>query len=137
MIRSLLFLALSAGSVFAAPVVKTEHVEAELVAEKSAVQAGRPVTLGLKLRMEPQWHTYWKNPGDSGLPTRIQWILPAGWKAGPIQWPYPSQLPVGPLMNYGYEDDIVLLSELTPPANVAPGTADIKAKAEWLVCKDI
>ena len=129
MIRSFLFLTLLAGAAFAAPVVKTEHVEAELVAEKSAAQAGKPVMLGLKLRMEPQWHTYWKNPGDSGLPTKIDWILPAGWKAGPIQWPYPHPLPVGPLMNYGYEDEVVLLTEITPPANATPGSVPIKARA--------
>ena len=121
----------------AAPVVKTEHVEAQLVTEKAAAQPGKPALVGLKLRMEPQWHTYWKNPGDSGLPTKIQWILPEGWKAGEIQWPYPQPLPVGPLMNYGYEDEVVLLSELTPPANAAAGSAPVKAKAEWLVCKDI
>src|ERR1700687_4245079 len=121
----------------AAPVVKTEHVEAQLVAEKSGAQPGKPALVGLRLRMEPHWHTYWKNPGDSGLPTKIQWILPEGWKAGEIQWPYPQPLPVGPLMNYGYEDEVVLLSELTPPANAAAGSAPVKAKAEWLVCKDI
>jgi thiol:disulfide interchange protein/DsbC/DsbD-like thiol-disulfide interchange protein len=137
MLRSLLLFALAMGSAFAAPVVKTEHVEAELVADKSAVQAGKPVTVGLKLRMEPQWHTYWKNPGDSGLPTKIEWTLPPGWKAGPIQWPYPHPLPVGPLMNYGYEDEVVLLTELTPPADAAPGKVPLKARAEWLVCKDI
>jgi thiol:disulfide interchange protein DsbD len=117
--------------------VKTEHVEAELVAEKAATQAGKPVTVGLRLRMEPQWHTYWKNPGDSGLPTKIEWVLPEGWKAGPIQWPYPHPLPVGPLMNYGYEDEVVLLSELTPPPGVANGNVPVKARVEWLVCKDI
>jgi thiol:disulfide interchange protein DsbD len=125
------------GNALAAPVVKTEHVEAELIAEKAAFQAGKPATVGLKLRMEPQWHTYWKNPGDSGLPTKIEWILPEGWKAGPIQWPYPMPLPVGPLMNYGYEDEVVLLTELTPPANAAAGKVPVKAHAEWLVCKDI
>ncbi len=112
-------------------------MEAQLVTDKTNAQPGKPILVGLKLRMTPQWHTYWKNPGDSGLPTRIQWVLPAGWKAGEILWPYPSQLPVGPLMNYGYEDDVVLLSQLTPPADAAPGTANVKAKAEWLVCKDI
>ena len=95
MLRALLLLFLAAGSAFAAPVVKTEHVEAELIAEKAAFQAGKPATVGLRLRMEPQWHTYWKNPGDSGLPTKIEWVLPEGWKAGPIQWPYPQPLPVG------------------------------------------
>ncbi|MEP7068225.1 MAG: protein-disulfide reductase DsbD domain-containing protein [Usitatibacter sp.] len=129
--------ALLAPAAGAAPVVKTEHVEAELVAQKSAAQPGKPTLVGLKLRMEPLWHTYWRNPGDSGLPTRIQWILPEGWKAGEIQWPYPHPLPVGPLMNYGYEDEVVLLAELTPPASAASGTVPIKARAEWLVCKDI
>ena len=117
--------------------VKTEHVEAELVTDKSGAQPGKPALVGLKLRMEPQWHTYWKNPGDSGLPTKIQWVLPEGWKAGEIQWPYPNPLPVGPLMNYGYEDEVVLLAELTPPASAAPGPVSIKARAEWLVCKDV
>ncbi|HSN20171.1 MAG TPA: thioredoxin family protein [Usitatibacter sp.] len=127
----------AAGLAHAAPLVQTPHVEAQLVSDKLSAQPGKPVLVGLKLRMIPDWHTYWKNPGDSGLPTRIQWELPPGWKAGPIQWPYPSLLPVGPLMNYGYEDDVVLLSELTPPADARPGTADIKAHAAWLVCKDI
>src|SRR5258706_14262927 len=121
----------------AAPLVKTEHVEAELVADKAAAQPGKTTTVGLKLRMEPQWHTYWRNPGDSGLPTRIQWILPEGWKAGEIQWPYPQHLPVGPLMNYGYEDEVVLLVALTAPADAKPGSVPLKARAEWLVCKDI
>src|SRR4051812_11332120 len=126
-----------AGPALAAPVVKTDHVEAELVTDKLAAQPGRPATVGLKLRMASEWHTYWKNPGDSGLPTRIQWVLPEGWKAGEIQWPYPKNLPVGPLMNYGYEDEVVLLTELTPPADARPGSYPVKAKAEWLVCKDI
>jgi thiol:disulfide interchange protein/DsbC/DsbD-like thiol-disulfide interchange protein len=125
------------AAVHAAPVVKTEHVEAQLVSDKMAAQPGKPVAVGLKLRMAPEWHTYWKNPGDSGLPTRIQWVLPEGWKAGDIQWPYPKHLPVGPLMNYGYEDEVVLLSDLTPPANARPGKVVIGAKAEWLVCKDV
>ena len=120
----------------AVPVVKTEHVEARLVVERVSAQPGKAITVGLQLRMTPEWHTYWKNPGDSGLPTRIQWVLPEGWKAGAIQWPYPKTLPVGPLMNYGYEDEVVLLSDLTPPAG-ASGPAKIIARAEWLVCKDV
>ncbi|MGZ5649032.1 MAG: protein-disulfide reductase DsbD family protein [Usitatibacter sp.] len=121
----------------AAPVVKTEHVEAELVTDKVAAQPGKALLVGLKLRMEDRWHTYWKNPGDSGLPTRIQWALPEGWKAGPIQWPYPKLLPVGPLMNYGYEDEVVLLSPIVAPPDAKPGRYTLTAKAEWLVCKDV
>src|SRR5690349_17133823 len=130
-------MAVCALPVLAAPVVKTEHVEAQLVSDKASAQPGKPVAVGLKLRMAEHWHTYWKNPGDSGLPTKIQWTLPEGWKAGEIQWPYPRPLPIGPLMNYGYEDEVVLLTQLTPPADAKPGSAAIKAKAEWLVCKDI
>ena len=130
-------LALVPADARAAALVKTGHVEAELVVDKTAAQPGKPLTVGLKLRMEPHWHTYWRNPGDSGLPTKIQWLLPQGWKAGEIQWPYPKPLPIGPLLNYGYEDEVVLLTELTPPAGAAPGRVNVKAKAEWLVCKDI
>ena len=128
---------LTCTSAYPAPVVTTEHVEAELIAERAGAQIGKPVWVGLKLRMAEHWHTYWKNPGDSGLPTRIQWVLPEGWKSGAIQWPYPKPLAIGPLLNYGYEDEVVLLTELTPPPNAAAGSAAIKARAEWLVCKDI
>ncbi len=130
-------LAGAATPALAAPVVKTEHVEAELVTDRNSAQPGKPAAVGLKLRMAQDWHTYWKNPGDSGLPTRIEWVLPEGWKAGEIQWPYPKPLPVGPLMNYGYEDEVVLLTDLTPPANAKPGAYPVKAKADWLVCKDV
>ena len=138
MLRLLSFcLACLATAAFAAPVVKTEHVEADLIAEAHTAQPGKPAVVGLRLRMAPEWHTYWKNPGDSGLPTRIQWVLPEGWKAGEIQWPYPKPLPIGPLMNYGYEDEVVLLAELTPPPQAVRGPVPIKARAEWLVCKDV
>jgi thiol:disulfide interchange protein DsbD len=128
---------LLAANAAAAPIVKTEHVEAELVTEKLSAAPGQAALVGLKLRMAEHWHTYWKNPGDSGLPTKINWQLPAGWKAGEIQWPYPKHLPVGPLMNYGYEDEVVLLVPITPAADAKPGSYPIKASAEWLVCKDI
>jgi len=129
--------ALGAAQAHAASSLKTEHVEAELVTDDASAQPGKPTLVGLKLRMAAGWHTYWKNPGDSGLPTKIQWTLPEGWKAGAIQWPYPEPLPVGPLMNYGYDDEVVLLTELTPPAGAREATVPIKAHAEWLVCKDI
>src|SRR5688572_25963609 len=129
--------ALAASLAFAAPVVKTEHVEAQLLAERQAAQPGKAAAVGLRLRMADHWHTYWKNPGDSGLPTKIDWVLPRGWKAGEIQWPYPKPLPVGPLMNYGYEDEVLLVSEIVPAEGTKPGSYPIKARAEWLVCKDI
>jgi len=135
--RWLLALALLAVSlrIFAQP-VKTEHVLAELLTEQSAVQPGKPFTVALRIQHAPHWHTYWRNPGDSGLVTKIQWTLPAGYTAGPIQWPYPHRLPLGPLTNFGYENELLLLTDITAPAN-AQGRVDIQARADWLVCKDI
>ena len=123
-----------AGAALAAP-VRTPHVEAELVAERTAVAPGEPLTVALRLKMIPEWHTYWRNPGDSGEPTRLEWRLPPGFEASEIHWPYPRRLPAGPLMNYGYEGEVLLLSRITPPRELAPGTpVTLAAKATWLVC---
>jgi DsbC/DsbD-like thiol-disulfide interchange protein/cytochrome c biogenesis protein CcdA len=111
-------------------------VHARLVAEDKAVAPGGTVTVALEEKIAPRWHTYWKNPGDAGAPTEIQWTLPPGWKAGPIQWPRPKRLPVGPLMDYGYEGTPWLLTTLTAPPD-ATGTVTIRAQATWLVCEQI
>ncbi|MDX2219056.1 MAG: protein-disulfide reductase DsbD family protein [Burkholderiales bacterium] len=131
----LVTLAAAPSRIFAQP-VKTEHVLAELIAEQTSVQPGKPFTVALRIQHAPHWHTYWRNPGDSGLPTKIQWELPAGYTAGPIQWPYPHRLPLGPLTNFGYENELLLLTDITAPAN-ASGNVTLKAKGDWLVCKDI
>ncbi len=133
----LLFLSLGAG----AKPVRTDYVEAELIARTSAAEPGGKLLLGLRLKMDPHWHTYWQNPGDSGMPTTIQWKLPAGFKAGPIQWPLPQRLPIPPLMNYGYEGEIVLPVEITLPSDATLSlvghSARLAARADWLVCKDV
>jgi len=127
--------------VLAAPpgaVVTTPQVKAELVAHApEGVVAGKPVWLGLKIEHQPHWHTYWKNPGDSGLPTTLQWTLPAGVSAGDIQWPTPKKLPIGPLMNFGYEGTVLLPVPLTLPAGFAANQLDVTLHAEWLVCKEV
>jgi len=88
------------------------------------------------MRMEPTWHTYWVNPGDSGIPPSIEWKLPPGWKAGPILWPTPEKLEQGGLVSYGYEHEALLLIRLTPPANAEPGSsADLKGLVSWLICQ--
>jgi thiol:disulfide interchange protein DsbD len=112
------------------------RVHARLVAEDKAVAPGGTITVALEEKIAPGWHTYWKNPGDAGAPTDIAWTLPAGWKAGAIQWPRPKRLPVGPLMDYGYEGTPWLLSTLTAPAD-AKDPVTIKAHASWLVCQQI
>ncbi|MBK8322400.1 MAG: thioredoxin family protein [Betaproteobacteria bacterium] len=135
-LAALSFLAFAAPAAHAAP-VRTERVEAELHAEKAAAVAGKPATVGLRLKHDEHWHTYWKNPGDSGLPTKIRWTLPEGWTAGAFQWPHPERLPFGPLVNYGYSGETMLLAELTPPANAKPGPVTIAGDADWLVCNDV
>jgi len=134
--RILLFLAVLLTAVPAFAQDGGPKVHARLVAEDKAVAPGGTVTVALEEKIAPGWHTYWKNPGDAGAPTEIQWTLPPGWKAGAIQWPRPKRLPVGPLMDYGYEGTPWLLTALTAPAD-ATGTVTIKAAVSWLVCEKI
>ncbi len=128
----------SATPFAAAQPVKTEHVTAELVSQASAVQPGQPVQIGLRLQHIPHWHTYWRNPGDSGLPTTLAWALPDGSSTSGIQWPAPQRLPLGPLVNYGYEGEVLLPLRYTAPANAPVGsTLRLQAAATWLVCRDV
>lgn len=118
--------------------VKTPQVRATLVAHApEGVAAGKPLWLGLKIEHAPHWHTYWKNPGDSGLPTTLAWTLPAGVAAGEIQWPTPARLPIGPLMNFGYEGTLLLAVPVAVPAGFKGDTLPVKLRADWLVCKDV
>jgi thiol:disulfide interchange protein DsbD len=113
-------------------------VQASLIPEHSALAPGGTVTVALNEVIRKDWHTYWVNPGDSGAPTSIKWHLPEGWSADPIQWPYPKRLPVGPLMNFGYENQVALLSDLKAPADAKLGdNAQITADVMWLVCSDV
>ena len=119
-------------------VVATPQVRAELVAHApDGVAAGQTLWLGLKIEHQPHWHTYWKNPGDSGLPTTLEWQLPDGVSAGEIQWPTPRKLPIGPLMNFGYEGRLLLPVPVQLKQAPADGVMKIQLKAEWLVCKDV
>lgn len=116
----------------------TPHVKAALLAPFSAVQPGETIRLGLQQRIIPHWHTYWLNPGDSGLPTRITWSLPAGASAGPIEWPAPRRFATGPVSNYGYADQVILLTPIQIPADLKPGSRfTVKASADWLVCNEV
>ncbi|MGA1316814.1 MAG: protein-disulfide reductase DsbD family protein [Rubrivivax sp.] len=119
-------------------VVQTEQVRAELIAHApEGIAAGRPMWLGLRIDHAPGWHTYWKNPGDSGLPTELNWQLPAGYSTGEIVWPTPRPLPLGSLMNFGYEGTLVLPVPLTVPEGPLGDTLPVRLQAQWLVCKDV
>lgn len=126
-----------AFAIMAAP-VQQPHVQAELVSAVESIQPGSPFWVALRLKMEPHWHVYWRNAGDAGLATRVEWDLPEGFDAGPIQWPYPEFIATPPLANFGYEDEVFLLTEMTPPARL-PETENIiiRGTATWLVCKEI
>ena len=120
----------------ASSVVTTDQVRAELMAfAPDGVGPGKQLWVGLQIAHQPEWHTYWKNAGDSGLPTVLDFKLPAGIDPGEIAWPTPKKIPIGTLANYGYEGTVLLPVPLT----VAPGfngtQLDIKLKAAWLVCK--
>jgi thiol:disulfide interchange protein DsbD len=119
-------------------VIKTPHVEAQLIARHETIQPGKSIEVALRLKLVDHWHTYWRNPGDSGLPTKLTWTLPAGFSAGEIRWPYPTKLPLGPLMNFGYEGEVLHLVDIAAPSNAAIGKpVSLKAKADWLVCNDV
>ena len=114
----------------AKPAVHTEQVSATLLAHApqgvpvgvapEAAQ-GQPVWVGLQIEHAPHWHTYWKNSGDSGLPTELEWQLPAGLDAGEIAWPLPRKIPIGTLANYGYEGTVLLPVPVTVASTFAPG----------------
>jgi len=115
-----------------------ELVKASLIADTSAVVPGKPFIAGLLLRMAPGWHTYWKFSGDAGLPTEIKWTVPPGWKVGDIQWPIPLKtIDPGDIQTYGYQDEVLLLQEITPPAKVDTSPVKLSAQADWLVCEKI
>ena len=118
-------------------VVNTPQVRAELVAHApNGVQAGQTLWVGLQLQHQPEWHTYWRNPGDSGLPTQLEWNLPAGVQASPIAWPLPSKLRAGSLTNYGYDKTVLLAVPLSVSHAFKANThLDIQLHANWLVCR--
>ena len=126
-----------AATIAHAATVRTDHVTAELVADRTALVPGTTATIALRLAIDRGWHTYWRNPGESGLPTTLAWRLPPGFAAGDIVWPAPKALPAGPLMNYGYEGEVLHLVPLTVPASASVGEkATLNARADWLVCKE-
>ena len=132
------FVALSAHEISAQTYQGRELVKATLLADTSAVVPGKPFTAGLLLRMAPGWHTYWKFSGDAGLPTEIKWKLPPGWKAGEIEWPIPLKTnDPGDIQTYGYQDEVLLMQEITPPPVIDDSVVKLAAEVNWLVCEKI
>jgi thiol:disulfide interchange protein len=131
---ALSLLVLMAGPSAAVPVT-APHVRVELVAESAAVAPSSELSVGLRFVLEDGWHVYWQNPGDSGEEPRIAWTVPAGFAVGPLEWPAPERIPVGPLANYGYEHEVLLPARVHVPADLAgAASVAIGGRASWLVC---
>ncbi len=132
---SLCIIFLPTTSAWASP-VQTENVLVQLISEVKNIQPGVPFWVALHFKIREGWHIYWRNPGDSGMAATIDWKLPNGFSAGDIVWPYPKRFPIGPLVNFGYEDEVTLPIEVTPPANLATNNSvELIADTEWLVCQ--
>jgi thiol:disulfide interchange protein/DsbC/DsbD-like thiol-disulfide interchange protein len=118
--------------------VATDNVKAQLVSEVSAIAPGQSFWVALEFNIRDGWHTYWRNPGDSGQATKLTWQLPAGFTAGDIVWTMPHRFEIPPLVNYGYAKQAVHLVNITAPKDLRPGTPVVlSAKASWLVCSDV
>ncbi len=114
-----------------------DHVKASLISEQSAFVPGTTAWIGLRLTHEPHWHTYWINPGDSGLPTKLTWHLPEGFGVSDVAWPTPTRITLGDIANFGYTGDMVLPVQVAVPGDAAEGsTVHVGVDAKWLVCRE-
>ena len=134
---ALLCLLVLCGHAFAQP-VRTQHLTVELVTETASIAPNRDFLSGLHFVLDKGWHIYWINPGDAGLPPRVEWQLPAGITAGEIQFPAPQRLPLGPLMDFGYENQVLLPVPMRADGNLKPGsTAILRGHLHFLVCSNV
>ncbi len=113
------------------------HTRLTLLADSAAVQPRRAIRLGLLFDLDPHWHIYWINPGDSGEPPGVTWRLPTGFQAGDLEWPVPERLSNGPLTDYGYQNTVLLMSEVRVPAGISEPKVNFAADVHWLVCSDV
>jgi thiol:disulfide interchange protein DsbD len=114
-----------------------EYVTFRVLAERTTVAGGEEIWVGVEQSIAPEWHTYWRNPGDSGAAPQHHWNLPEGFSVGEILWPAPKKMPYPPLMNFGYENNVFLMQKLSLPDTLPEGVIRLGLTAEALVCKDI
>ena len=118
--------------------VSTDNVKARLISETNAIAPGQSIWVALEFDIRDGWHTYWRNPGDSGQATQLAWTLPPGLTAGDIVWPAPHRFEIAPLVNYGYGKHAMHLIKVTASPDLKAGApVDLAAKASWLVCADV
>ena len=131
----LALLAVTPAAGAASSPVRTDHLQSRLVAEADAAVPGTRLTLGLLLEHDPHWHTYWRNPGDSGLPMVLELTLPDGVVAEPIAWPHPQRFELAGIVNFGYDERRLLPVTISIPADYAAATVPVRAAARWLICE--
>lgn len=116
----------------------SDNVRSALYSEAASIRPGQPFWVGAFFKIKPGWHIYWKDPGDSGMATEVQWKLPDGFGSGPIHWPNPEKFQDSAGVTYGYKHEVLLMAEILPPANLKPGRkAKISARIRWLECREI
>jgi thiol:disulfide interchange protein DsbD len=111
--------------------------KAELVSSHKSITPGTTFEVALRLTPEEGWHTYWKNPGDNGMPTQVKWTLPKGWIAGPLRFSIPETIVDSSGTSFGYSDERYFSAKITVPKGFKAGPANIGAAASWMVCKDL
>ena len=115
-----------------------DPVKIQMIAEDTTIKAGTPFWVAIHLNIDEKWHIYWKNPGETGYPTSVEWSLPEGFHASDLYWPYPEQFTTAEILGYGYEKEATLLVKITPPEQLPANTAvKIGAVVRWLTCSDI
>jgi thiol:disulfide interchange protein DsbD len=120
----------------AGPSADVSHLHVQLVMPHPTLVAGGSTDVGIYFKLEPGWHVYWKNVGDSGMPPKVRWSLPDGVTASDFQFPAPKRLPLGPLMDFGYEDEVLFPLTVSVDRSVKAGPVALKAKVDWLVCRE-
>lgn len=128
---------LSSAALFAEKKDGSDYVDTGLILSHESFKSGNKFTAGIHLKMEKGWHTYWRNAGDAGLPTRVEWILPGGFEADSLQWPYPDKISFEGMANFGYENEVLLTAEISTPSITVVPEYEIIAIVTYLVCKDI
>ena len=124
-------------AVAASDSAEAKHLRVQLVFPQMQLSVSAPNKAGLYFKLEPGWHVYWVNAGDSGEPPHVKWTLPAGVTAGPLQFPAPTRLPLGPLMDFGYENEVLFPLSITVDQAAKPGPAVLQAMVDWLVCREV
>ncbi len=137
-VRSLIVFSLALAFTLSPAAQTAPQTKVILISDSSTVKPGSEFWIGIQFQLEPGWHTYWTNPGDSGEPVKIEWSLPAGWSAGPIVWPAPHRMTNPAGVDFGYDNQVTLLTKMKVGPQAKTGVGNyVLANARWLVCKEM